>query len=633
MSSEPPPTSAAGALGNAVLIRRLMGLAWRYRLRCLHVLGLQLLLLTLGLSGLSLTGLGIDYIRHTLGERGVVDEVVATPVPPFGLHWPAGWSAESILVLIASLILGFAIVRAFLNYSYTVSVNRLVQQNLVVDLRAQIYEKLQRLSFRFFDANTTGSIITRVTGDVQAVRMFIDQVLIQVVIMVVSLTIYIIYMASLSPSLTIACLATTPALWIMSTVFSRMIQPRYAESRRLVERLIQHFAESIQGMQVTKAFGREPEDQAAFAAKNRQVLEQQQGIFWRVSLFSPAVGFLTRINIVVLLGYGGYQVINGQLPLGTGLIVFAGLLEQYSGQVNQVATVVNSIQQSLIGARRVFEIMDAPIEIVSAPGALPRSRLQGHVRFENVSFAYDALTPIVRDIDLDVPAGKCVAILGATGAGKSVMMSLIPRFFDPTAGRVSVDGVDVKDLRLEDLRRNIGIVFQESFLFSHTVASNIAFGHPEATREQIERAAKVAAAHDFIMQLPNGYDTVLGESGNTLSGGQRQRLAIARAVLLEPPILLLDDPTAAIDSETEHEIFAALDRAIAGRTTFIVAHRVSTLRRADLIVVMENGRIVQRGTHRELLAQPGPYLRVANLQLLDARSLAELGVDSGEASS
>jgi ATP-binding cassette subfamily B protein len=220
-----------------------------------------------------------------------------------------------------------------------------------------------------------------------------------------------------------------------------------------------------------------------------------------------------------------------------------------------------------------------------------------------------------------VKPGQCIAILGTTGAGKSVLMSLIPRFFDPTAGRVLVDGLDVRRLRLDDLRRNIGLVFQESFLFSNTIAANIAFGHPEATPAQIEKAARIAAAHDFIMKLPQGYDTVISESGQSLSGGQRQRLAIARAVLLEPAILLLDDPTAAIDSETEHEIFEALDRAIAGRTTFIVAHRLSTLRRADFVIVMEHGRIVQQGTHEQLMKIPGPYLSVANLQLVDNRDL------------
>lgn len=629
MSTDPAARTVSPRRGDLALIGRLIGLAWRYRRRCLQVLGLQLVLLTLGLSGLSLTGLGIDYIRHVLSERGVLGEPVAFPRTSFGLSLPVGWEPMEVILLLAGCILAFALARAWLNYHYTLSINRLVQQQLVVDLRGQLYDKLQRLSFRFFDANTTGSIITRVTGDVQAVRMFVDQVLIQVVIMAVSLTIYIVYMASLSVRLTLACLATTPLLWILSATFSRKIQPRYEHNRNLTERLIQHFAESIQGIQVTKAFGREPEDLAAFERKNDEVLRQQQGIFWRVSLFSPAVGFLTRVNIMVLLGYGGWLVINGELPLGTGLVVFAGLLEQYSGQVNQVATVVNTVQQSLIGARRVFEVLDAPVEIASAPDAVRRARFKGHVRFEDVSFDYGAENPVLQNIELDVPAGHCVAILGPTGAGKSVLMSLVPRFFDPTRGRVLLDGMDLRRLHLDDLRRNIGVVFQESFLFSNTVAANIAFGHPDATREQVERAARIAAAHDFIMALPEGYDTVLGEGGNSLSGGQRQRLAIARAVLLEPPILLLDDPTAAIDSETEQEIFTALDRAIAGRTTFIVAHRLSTLRRADTILVMERGRIVQRGTHEELIRQPGPYLRVADLQLIDARDLKAESLKGG----
>jgi ATP-binding cassette, subfamily B, bacterial len=593
-------------VSNARLVRRMFGLAWRYRARCVQVVGLQLLLLTLGLSGLSLTGLGIDYICWVLGQRGD-GRVTEFPHAKFGLQLPQGWEPLRVLLLIAACILGFAIMRAVLNYLYTVSINRLVQQRLVVDLRGEVYDKLQKLSFRFFDGNTTGSIITRVTGDVQAVRMFVDQVMIQSVIMIISLTIYAVYMTSLHPGLTLACLATTPVLAIISVLFSRYIQPRYAQSRETVETMVQYFAESIQGVQVTKAFGREQEDREAFAVKNREVLDQQQGIFWRVSLFSPAVGFLTRINMMVLLGYGGWLVIQGELPLGTGLVVFAGLLDQFSGQVNQVATLVNSVQQSLVGARRVFEILDAPVEVSNASTAVARPRLTGEVRFENMSFGYDSGDPVLQDIDLVVKPGQCVAILGATGAGKSTLMSLIPRFYDPTAGRVVID----------DLRRGIGIVFQESFLFSNTVAANIAFGHPDATREQIEKAARIAAAHDFIMGLPKGYDTVLGESGNTLSGGQRQRLAIARAVLLEPAILLLDDPTAAIDSETEHEIFQALENAIEGRTTFIVAHRLSTLRRADFIIVMEDGRIVQRGTHAELMRVPGAYLRVADLQLVN----------------
>jgi ABC-type multidrug transport system fused ATPase/permease subunit len=291
--SEPPPSPAAVSLPNGVLVRRLFGLAWRYRLHCVSVLLIQLVLLTMGIAGLSFTGLGIDYIRH---------RVVGVPLGENPLHLvpPADWPPLQVLALLAGLILVLALSRAVLNYAYAVSVNKLVQQKLVVDLRAEVYDKLQRLSFRFFDANTTGSIITRVTGDVQSVRMFVDQVLIQSVIMVISLTVYVAYMVRLQPGLTLACLATTPLLAMMSMWFSGKIQPLYAHNRTLFEKMVQVLAESIQGIAVTKGFGREAEDRAKFDTANQAVVEQQHGIFWRVSLFSPAVGLLTRINMLVL---------------------------------------------------------------------------------------------------------------------------------------------------------------------------------------------------------------------------------------------------------------------------------------------------------------------------------------------
>jgi ATP-binding cassette subfamily B protein len=489
-----------------------------------------------------------------------------------------------------------------------------VHAKIVVDLRGQVYDKLQRLSFGFFDANATGSIINRVTSDVQSVRAFVDGVLIQFVILILSLACYLGYMLSIHVGLTVACLATTPIMWLMTVSFSRVVRPMYDRNRDLVDRVILRLAESVQGVQVIKGFGREREEIERFETANREVRDQQQGIFWRVSVFTPFIGYLTQINLVILLAYGGWLVTQDQLSLGSGLVVFAGLLQQFSSQVANLTNIANSIQQCLSGARRVFEVLDAPVAIQTRPQALAVLRPQGEVRFENVSFEYVPQEPVLRDITFSVPAGKTVAILGATGAGKSTLLSLLCRFYDPSQGRITLDGNDLRDLNVDDLRRSIGVVFQETFLFSNTVAANISFGHPHATQEQIEAAAKIASAHDFITNLPLGYETVLGEFGVDLSGGQRQRLAIARAVLLDPAILLLDDSSAAIDPHTEHEIMDAMQQAMQGRTTFIVAHRMSALRQADLVIVLEKGKIVEIGTHAELMAGSGHYRQAADVQ-------------------
>ncbi len=595
---------------NSALVRRLLILAWQYRRRCLQVLAYQLGVLAVGLAVLSALGLGIDFIHHQIRPERVA--------PHWPFHWspPDSWSPLMVVFIIAFSMLMLGIIRAVLNYLYSVSVARLIQQEVVVHLRTQVYNKLQRLSFRFFDANASGTIINRITGDVQNVRLFIDGVLIQGVILVLSLGVYLFYMLQLHVWLTIACLATTPLLALASIIFSRLIRPAYARNRELVDVMVGRLTEDIQGMQVVKGFAREAESCAAFARATSAVRDQQRSIFWRVSIFGPGMDLITQVNLAVLLSYGGWLVIDGQLPLGTGLVVFSGLLQQFSGQVSTVSTIINSVQQSLIGAKRVFEILDAPVEVASHDKSIKIDKAVGAICFEQVNFSYNSDDPVLHHISLTINPGQCVAILGATGSGKSTLMSLIPRFYDPTAGRITLDGHDLRDINLDDLRRNIGIVFQESFLFSNTVSANLSFGHPTATQEQIENAARIAQAHEFICALPKGYDTVLGESGITLSGGQRQRLAIARALLLEPPILLLDDPTAAIDPETEQIILSAMDHAIAGRTTFIIANRISTLRRADVIVVLQDGQIIQHGSHAELMTQDGPYQSVAKLQLL-----------------
>ncbi len=531
---------------------------------------------------------------------------------------------------IAGAVITAAILRAGLTWLSGVTLARLVHRGLVADLQAAVYAKLQRLSFGFFDRQSTGAILNRATGDIQSIRTFVDTVLIQSVVTVVSLGLYMSYMLSIHGGLTFACLATLPLLWTACIIFSRAVHPQYVHGRELFDRMILTLAECVQGVNVIKGFAREREMAARFETDNRAVKTQQQKIFWRVSTFSPALDLLTQVNLVVLFIYGGKLVIDGVLPLGTGLVVFAGLLQQFSNQVSMTAQIANGVQESLTGAGRVFEILDAPLGVQSPerPQALPVCR--GAVRFEHVTFDYIEGNSVLRGVDFTVAPGECVAIVGETGSGKSALLSLIPRFYDPAAGRVLIDGHDIRTLDVQELRRHVGMVFQESFLFSDTVAANIGFAKTDASSEELITAARAARAHDFIMALPEGYDTVLGESGVDLSGGQRQRLAIARALLANPSILLLDDPTAAIDPETEHEILGAIENAIAGRTTFVVAHRLSTLKRADRIIVLQQGRIVAAGTHQELLHREGAYRRAALLQMVDDESRALLVGETGQ---
>jgi ATP-binding cassette subfamily B protein len=494
---------------------------------------------------------------------------------------------------------------------------------LVPELRTGVFDKLQRLSFRFFDQNASGSIFNRVTGDVQSVRSFVDGVLLQGAIMLLSLCVYLAYMLHTHVFLTLSCLALTPLLWLFTNLFARWVAPAYRRNRELSDRMVLAMSEGVSGIQVTKVFGREQAELERFERHNALVRDQQSAIFVKVSRFGPTIDFISQLNIGVLLLYGGSLVAKRSMTLGD-LIVFAGLLQQFSAQVSSMAGIVNTLQQSLTGARRVFEVLDAPLEVEDPPVPQEPSPLRGRLRFEQVEFGYTKDQPVLTDLTFDIEPGACVAVLGATGSGKSTLLSLIPRFYDPTRGRILLDGVDLKDLALDYLRRNIGLVFQESLLFRSSVAENIAFGNPDASREQVERAATIAGAHEFILQLPDGYDTLLEEGAVNLSGGQRQRLAIARALLLEPKILLLDDPTTAVDAQTEHEVLEAMDAAIEGRTTLIVANRLSTLRRADWILVIDDGRIVERGTHAELLKNRGIYYRAASLQAADRDSIVLL---------
>ncbi|MFO1095544.1 MAG: ABC transporter ATP-binding protein [Planctomycetaceae bacterium] len=476
---------------------------------------------------------------------------------------------------------------------------------------------LQRLSFHFFDGNASSSIINRAAGDVNAVRLFVDGVLVRIMTTTLTLAVYLIYMFNVHVKLTLACLATSPLLWVGAVIFSRLVQPEYRKASDLGDDMVLTLVENVQGIHVVKGFGREPEQVAKFAKANTRIRDQKGTIFHRISTFQPIMGGLTQANMLVLIGYGGYLVIHNEVALGAGMFVFANLLQEFANQVSQITNIANTIQSSLIAGERVFEVLDTPVQITSPPNPAPLVRARGAIRFDNVQFEYFPGRPVLEEISLEVPAGSVLAITGETGSGKSTILSLLMRFYDPTVGTVSVDGVDLRKFDVDALRRNMGIVFQDSFLFSNTVAANIAFGHPDASMVQIERAAHLAAATEFIGEMPDGYETMVGEHGANLSGGQRQRLALARAVLLDPPILLLDDATASIDPETEHEIQSALAAAAHGRTTIVCSNRVSSLRKADQILVMQSGRIIARGTHDELVRKPGYYQRLAELQFAD----------------
>lgn len=611
MEFEPTSIKSGREYSTGELVRRLTALAWRYRGDFLLSLALSVVLLILGLIGLELLGVVIDVIRHAL------DPALQAPRYPFGWRPPARWTALQIVTALSMGIVGQALLRAVLTYKYNFTTARLMQGEIVPDLRDQLYARLQRLSFRFFDVHGSSSIFNRVTGDVQNTRLFVDGVLLQGVNMLLTLGAYGIFMWRIQPALAVACLSVAVPLWWVTHYYSGRLRPGYLRNRDLSDNLVQLFTESVRGMQTIKGFAAERHQIRRFEEGNTMVLTQQGRIFWDLSVFTPVTQLLSQLSLVILFVYGGWLYVRGQIPLGAGLVVFAGLLQQFILQVANITNIANSVQQSLAAARRVYEVLDMPVGVESKPGAIVPGRLTGRMVFEGVTFGYNPEHPVLHEVSFESTPGQVVGIFGMTGAGKSTVLSLLPRFYDPQRGRILADGRDLRDLDLDAFRRQIGIVYQESFLFSNTVSANIAFGNPHANHAQIERAARIACAHEFIVTLPQGYATVLGESGVDLSGGQRQRLALARALLLTPPILILDDPTASVDSKTEQEIVAALREAMAERTTFVVSSRLSLLRRADVILVLEEGRLTQTGTHAELAHRPGPYHQTALLQLMD----------------
>ncbi len=597
------------------LLRRMLGLALEYRWPCAVVVLMQGGLVFLNLATLGLTGLGIDYLQWAVAEG------VEAPRWPLGMVPPAGWSPVAVVAALSAGVFLSALLSAGLKFLAAIT-SAALSQRILIRLRTEVYQKLQTLSFRFYDAGESSSIINRAAGDANNVRAFVDGVIIRLVTTGLTLLVYTIYMVQVHAGLTLACLASTPLLWCCAVVFSRVVQPAYRQASESGDVLIRTLVENLQGMQVVKGFAREQEQAQQFAIVNGNIRRLKESIFWRLSAFQPAMGLLTQLNLLILLGYGGKLVIRGELSLGAGMFVFAGLLQEFATQVAHITNIVNSIQTSLASAERVFEVLDEPERIVRLPDSVRFSGVRSGIRLNRVSFGYSAARQVLRDVTLTIAAGECVGITGPTGSGKTTLLSLLKRFYDVDAGEILFDGQDIRTLDPDDVRRASGIVFQDSFLFSNSVAANIAFGAPGATLAQVERAAQIAAADGFIREMPEGYDATVGEHGSNLSGGQRQRLCLARALITEPSVLLLDDVTSAVDPETEHEIRLAMESAMRGRTTVVVSNRLSTLRQTDRIVVLMDGGVAAVGTHAELLEDCDYYRQLAALQGQPAEPLS-----------
>ncbi len=495
--------------------------------------------------------------------------------------------------------------------------------NLVAyDLRNRLYDHLQTLSFSFHDEAETGQLMSRLTVDIEAVRNFIPLGLLRALLAFVYFVAITIILFRLDRYLALVTMICVPIIILLSIQVARRLRPLWLRVQNETGALGTVMQESLSGVRVVKAFAREEFEIAKFDTKNRELRELNLGAMRLSAWNQPLMVLVLSVVTVLIVWVGGTAVIGHRLSLGT-LVAVTQYILLLGTPVRSFGYMVTWFMRGLSGGTRIFGVLDTQPAISDAPGAITLEEVEGHVRFENVSFAYGNGQEVLHDINIDAQPGQIIAILGATGSGKSTILHLLPRFYEAANGRILIDGHDVREVTLASLRRSVGLVLQDVFLFNATLCDNIAFGVAHATTEQIIAAAKVARIHDFACNLPDGYDTWVGERGVTLSGGQKQRVAIARTLLLDPRILVLDDSTSSVDMETEYLIQQALDAVMRDRTTFVVASRLRTIKAAHQILVLEKGRVVERGTHETLLTQGGLYTRLYDLQLREQEEFEE----------
>ena len=527
------------------------------------------------------------------------------------LRWHMEWGAEFARGHYVALFISLVLIRAGIGHLLGPTRNRLVQRTLN-DIRNAIYDAMQRLSFSYHDQTSSGELISRSTTDVWRLQEFFFACLLMAVDIAVSLAATLVLISLVSPRLALITAATVFPTAGMLAYYARKLQPQWRKVHDLHGDMTTVVQENIAGVRVVKAFAKENSEILKFTRKRDVYLETMMRTVTYWSTRVPVAQFIFGLTLPLVLWQGGREVIRGDLLLGDFVKVIFYLLA-IGNRMGSIGQFTNIIQNASASAERVLEIIREPERIQSGNRSLPAGG--GAITFDKVSFEYRQDKPALHEVSFRAEAGKTYALVGPTGSGKSTLVHLIPRYYDATAGRIFIEGADLRELDLAQLRGSVGVIFQETFLFSASVADNIAYGRPEATLEEIQRCAEAAQAHNFISELPDGYDTVIGERGVTLSGGQKQRIAIARAFLLNPRFLILDDATASVDSKTEHEIQNAILELSAGRTTFIIAHRFSTVQHADQILVLREGRLVEQGTHAELVRRQGYYSEIYEQQL------------------
>lgn len=538
--------------------------------------------------------------------KEIVDKVLVRR-----LYDQLSWLSLSIVLVAAS--------KAVVSFTQRYS-QQYIGQKVVFDLRNDLFTSLQEKSFSFYDQAQTGQLMSRVTSDVEQVRGLLAWWLETLIASILTVGSVIFVISTLNLHLTLLYLATVPLVFVAAYNFSKRVRPRFVLARQIFGDMTSVIQQTIVGTKVVRAFAQEDFERKKFEAPHGDYLNTNLEIWRYRSIFMPFMAFTLSIGTALVYWYGGRQVTQGDMTVGA-LVASASYLAMLVMPVRFIGFLITFYQQAIAGAERIFEIMDAKPEVEEKPDAIELPSMRKEIMFKDVSLQYAAAQRVLDKINLTVKAGETVALLGATGSGKSSLIHLIPRFYDVTEGSITIDGCDIRDVTLKSLRQQIGIVLQETFLFSASIKENIAYGRPNATNEEVERVAKIAGAHDFIMALPDKYDTRVGERGITLSGGQRQRVAIARALLLNPSVLIFDDSTSSVDIETEHEIQQALQALLKGRTTFIITQRVSTIKNATRIVVFENGQIAEEGRHEDLLAGDGIYAKIYRTQFKEQEDL------------